>query len=121
MPHGSSASWPIATRSQLRDAAVIIGEARIESTLQDAADGFDVAGASRCEHALAGGVDMGFECLPARKAVVARDRELGFGGLGTRLLRRQCLKALLRFVLQMFGRSNLTWRLAAPAATGLGN
>src|SRR4051794_31451637 len=41
-------------------AAVVVGEARIESALESAANGLDIAGAGRGEHALAGDlVDMG--------------------------------------------------------------
>jgi hypothetical protein len=84
-------------------AAVIVGEARIEPALEGAANGLDITGTRRREHAPAGDlVDMGLERPPARKAVVARDRELGFGELGTRLFRPQRLEALLRFVLEMF-------------------
>ena len=83
-------------------AAVIVGEARIESAFEGAANGLDIAGAGRSEHALARDlIDMGLERPPARKAVVARDRELGFGKPGARLPRPQGLEALLGFVLQM--------------------
>jgi hypothetical protein len=84
-------------------AAVIIGEARIESALEGAANSLNIAGAGGGEHSLAGDViDMGLERPPARKAVVASNRELGLGELGARLLRSQSLEALLRFVFQMF-------------------
>jgi hypothetical protein len=80
-------------------AAVIISEARIESALEGAANSLNIAGAGGGEHSLAGDViDMGLERPPARKAVVARDRELDLGELGARLLRSQSLEALLRFV-----------------------
>jgi hypothetical protein len=83
-------------------AAVIVGQARIESAIEGAAYGLDIAGAGRCEHALAGDfIDTGFERPPAWKAVVARNSALRFGELGARLLRPQCFEALLSFVLQM--------------------
>jgi hypothetical protein len=88
-------------------AAVIVGEARIESALEGAANGLDIARARRGEHALAGdlvdmSLDMGLERPPARKSVVARHCQLRLGELGARLLRPQRLEALLRFVPQMF-------------------
>src|SRR5215468_5449918 len=82
-------------------ATVIVGQARIKSALEGAPNGLDIAATGRGEHALAGDlVDMGLERSPARKAIVARDRELGLGELSVRVLRPQRLEALLRLVLQ---------------------
>jgi hypothetical protein len=66
--------------------AIIVSEAWIESALKGAANGLDIARACGGEHPLEGDlVDMGLERPPARKAVVACDRELGFGELGVGL------------------------------------
>ena len=88
-------------------AAVGIGRTGVEAGRESAANGFDVAGVGRVEHAFPvelrriAAVDMRLELAPAGKAVFARQRELDGGEPGLRVLPAQRLQSLLGLVLEM--------------------